>query len=936
MAATPNPTVTRSEDQLVRALSGTELGALRADDGFPYRPGHGTRGSPVTLLANYFEVRVPQQLVLYKYAIRITRTGHPRGSNTEVAGRKREQIVRLLLEQHLAAQRVRIYTDFRKTLISHKRSENDSLRFEVVYRDEQEEVEAGTSGSSSRTYRVDLQYTGSSAVADLIAYMASTNPSDVAFGYDSRPIVQAFNIFLNDYARRNHKRLVQVGGSKTFSLGSDAESCDLTGGLKVIRGFFSSIRVAQGRLLVNVNVHHGVFYHDGMLDKLIDVYHSQNRRLSKPEALRKLQLFLKRLRVTTSHIVVNSRTITRTKTISGLAGTEDGRVNRNGTMHPPKVPGFGAGANSVEFWLDEGPGRYITITEFFQTKYGIRLNKPNMPVVNVGTREHPTYLPAELCKVLPGQPARQPLNPQQTENMIKEAVRRPATNQASIMNAGLNTVGLTPNNPAMVEYGLQVNPNMLAVSSRVLPQPTVLYASDNANIRDSAWNMQGKKFRNPRKLTQWSWVILSTPYHVVAEDIAYFGPVFNRFYKAMAATGMAVSMYKPPRIIRLDAEDDVALDEVFSKAAGQLDLLFVVLSSDNSPAYNRIKKCGDQRHGIATVCMVGKKMATKGDQYYKNVAPKVNLKLRGTNQAVRPASLPLISEGKTMIVGLDVTHPSTASRATAPSVAAMVANIDACLGQWPATLSIQDTARQEMVTDLKAMLKSRLDLWRSNNTARPENILVYRDGVSEGQFQLVVEQELPHLREACREYYPTEETAKGLPRFTIIIVGKRHHTRFYPMRPEDGDKNGNPKPGTVVDRGVTEARAWDFFLQPHIAIQGTARPAHYFVVLDEIFRAEVRRRGGLPPGYNNVADMVEELTHGLCYVFGRATRGVSICTPAYYADIACERARCYLSDFYDSTPTASAAGSTAGQNMRTPRSDDVRVHDRLKNTMFYI
>jgi Piwi domain len=50
----------------------------------------------------------------------------------------------------------------------------------------------------------------------------------------------------------------------------------------------------------------------------------------------------------------------------------------------------------------------------------------------------------------------------------------------------------------------------------------------------------------------------------------------------------------------------------------------------------------------------------------------------------------------------------------------------------------------------------------------PENILVYRDGVSEGEYNRVIEQELPKLRAACE-----------FPAFTIVIVVKRHHTRFY-------------------------------------------------------------------------------------------------------------------------------------------------------------
>ncbi|KAI8710486.1 Piwi domain-containing protein [Fusarium sp. LHS14.1] len=179
--------------------------------------------------------------------------------------------------------------------------------------------------------------------------------------------------------------------------------------------------------------------------------------------------------------------------------------------------------------------------------------------------------------------------------------------------------------------------------------------------------------------------------------------------------------------------------------------------------------------------------------------------------------------------------------------------------------------------------------------------VVYRDGVSEGQYDKVVNEELPPLRKACTEVYPASDQKMGLPHFTIVVVGKRHHTRFYPTKETNADRSGNPKPGTIVDRGVTEA--------PHAAIQGTARPGHYVVVLDEIFRARYAKT--LPPGFNNVADVLEDLTQSLCYVYGRMTKAVSLCTPAYYADIVCERARCYLSGVFD-TPTQSAEPSLAG------------------------
>jgi eukaryotic translation initiation factor 2C len=249
----------------------------------------------------------------------------------------------------------------------------------------------------------------------------------------------------------------------------------------------------------------------------------------------------------------------------------------------------------------------------------------------------------------------------------------------------------------------------------------------------------------------------------------------------------------------------------------------------------------------------------------------------------------------------------------------IVASVDSNLAQWPAAIRIQDP-KQEMVSALDQLLKSRLRLWRERNSKLPENILVYRDGISEGQYKITLDKEVPLIRKACQEMYPAFDTKKGLPLLTMVIVGKRHHTRFYPTKEGDADRSSNPCNGTVVDRGVTKARNWDFFLQAHTALLGTARPAHYFVVLDEIFR-----KGSVA----NPADDLEKLTHNMCYLFGRATKAVSICPPAYYADLVCERARCYLSGHFDGT----APGGEEGQNQMRSKAT---IHDAIKDSMFYI
>jgi hypothetical protein len=395
----------------------------------------------------------------------------------------------------------------------------------------------------------------------------------------------------------------------------------------------------------------------------------------------------------------------------------------------------------------------------------------------------------------------------------------------------------------------------------------------------------------------------------------------------------------PPEIILDDGQEganDTKIGNIVramytAKNGPRPRFILCILPHNDAAIYNSIKNYADTKAGINTVCVVGSKFMKeqRQDQYFGNVSLKFNLKAGGINQILDPLKLGIISEGKTMVVGLDVTHPSPGSRDTAPSVAGIVASVDKFLGQWPADFRIQES-RKEMISGLEAMFLGRLVLWQKKNRGSlPTSIIVYRDGVSEGQYQLLLEQELPQIRNACRQKYPAQDTKAGLPKISIIVCGKRHHTRFYPSAEANADRSSNCEPGTVVDRGVTEVHGWDFFIQPHACLQGTARPCHYYVVLDEIFRG---RQVKAP--LQNPADALEDLTFAMCHLFGRATKAVSLCPPAYYADLLCTRLRCYLSDQYDpndSSATASVASGATGQpNL------DIQIPDSMKDSMFYI
>lgn len=316
---------------------------------------------------------------------------------------------------------------------------------------------------------------------------------------------------------------------------------------------------------------------------------------------------------------------------------------------------------------------------------------------------------------------------------------------------------------------------------------------------------------------RWGWLYITMARYAPAfQSVPHVQTAMDSFRALLRGTAINIGEASPgSRQLHLENEDDPELDKVLTSASERLDLIYLILPVKQTFLYNRIKRFCDVKVGLINICSIGNKLAEpKGQlQYFGNVALKFNLKGGGDNQLVEASRLHFISQGDTMIVGVDVTHPDPQSSSRAPSIAAMVASKDASLGQWPATTSVQTRRRQEMVDSLKDMLKRHLNLWTTEgkHTKFPSNILVYRDGVSEGQYKMVKEYELPLLRQACKEMY--DPAGQQRPRITVVVVTKRHHTRFGPTEKDQSDDKGNCLAGTVTDRGITEAGQWDFWLR---------------------------------------------------------------------------------------------------------------------------
>jgi eukaryotic translation initiation factor 2C len=180
--------------------------------------------------------------------------------------------------------------------------------------------------------------------------------------------------------------------------------------------------------------------------------------------------------------------------------------------------------------------------------------------------------------------------------------------------------------------------------------------------------------------------------------------------------------------------------------------------------------------------------------------------------------------------------------------------------------------RVEMVTKKNiGGLENYIRHWSNSvgKGALPQRVIYFRDGVSEGQYEQVITQEISDLKSLFRKINPKNEC-----KFTVLIGSKRHHVRFFPAG-NASDRNGNPKPGTLVETGVTNPFEFDFYLCSHAAIKGTARPMHCYCLLNE---------AGMS------AEEIQQMLYEHCFQYARATTPVSQFPAIYYAYLASNRA----------------------------------------------
>uniref|UniRef100_A0A5K3FNC3 Protein argonaute-1 n=1 Tax=Mesocestoides corti TaxID=53468 RepID=A0A5K3FNC3_MESCO len=835
----------------------------------PPRPGRGTEGRPIALKANHFEIKVPKGF-LHHYDVVISPEKCPRRVNREI------------VETMVNSMHYQKYFYNQKPVFDGRR--NMYTREPLPISKESVELEVTLPGEGKdRVFKVAIRHVSE------VSLFSLEEALDGRIQRIPNDAVVSLDVIMRHLPSMSYTPV----GRSFFQNPEAGYDNPLGGGREVWFGFHQSVRPSQWRMMLNIDVSATAFYKaQSVIDFMCEVLDISDKNDQRRP-------------------LTDSQRVKFTKEIKGLKVeiTHCGNMRRK--YRVCNVTRRSAQAQSFPLQLDSGTTVESTVAKYFQDRYRIVLNYPNLPCLQVGQEQKHTYLPLEVCNMVAGQRCIKKLTDMQTSTMIKATARSAPDREKEINNlvkrANFNA------DPHLQMFGINVNTRMADIQGRVIPAPKIQYGGRTkaqASPQLGVWDMRGKQFYSGIEIKTWA-IACFAPKRVVREDSLQ--QFIVQLQKISNDAGMPI-LGQPCFCKYATGQDQVEPMFRFLKNQHTGLQLIVVVLPGKTPVYAEVKRVGDIMFGLATQCVQSKNVNKTSPQTLSNLCLKINVKLGGINSILVPAVRPAVFREPVIFFGADVTHPPAGDK-TKPSIAAVVASMDAHPSRYSATVRVQ-SHRQEIIQDLYPMVRSLLLQFYRSTRFKPTRIIYYRDGVSEGQFLNVLNHELRAIREACVRLEIGYQ-----PGITFVVVQKRHHTRLFCADKKDQmGKSGNIPAGTTVDQIITHPTEFDFYLCSHAGIQGTSRPSHYHVLWDDNHFS---------------ADDLQNLTYQLCHTYVRCTRSVSIPAPAYYAHLVAFRARYHLVEKEIDSGEGSQKSGNSDERTPTAMMRAVTVHPETLRVMYF-
>ncbi|KAK6108755.1 Piwi domain family protein [Brugia pahangi] len=549
---------------------------------------------------------------------------------------------------------------------------------------------------------------------------------------------------------------------------------------------------------------------------------------------------------------------------SGLSDKPVGQIRLSVGKNTPPIP-------MLQYYKQQG--------------YIIRADWPAVRLItNFGT----SYFPIEVLRVAPYQ--RVPVSkqtPSQMKDTIKECAILPHARFRDIARSlqALDLGGTTHYNSFMAAFGVRISSAPITVEGHRRLAPKVRYSDVQGGMsvvdidaRNASWRMNGKAYLVGAHLRCW----------FILYDDARDGDMVMTFSKTLVreCCKKGIQMMDPIiKNVQFEQLED-CLKQIRETYPNERAFVMYIDSRDDT---HDDLKLYEALHRIVTQHIHGSRAreAPKKVATLENIVNKLNCKNFGQCYGIIPESFATnkwISTGKTLIIGYDVCHPEPQPRherrmrmpPTQPSVLGISFNGASCPETFIGDYSFQEP-RKEQVTS--SILEERIYwilslFYGSRNGMLPETVIITRDGVSEGQFKMVMEDEVEAIRQGMRNFGKAEAGADNYsPNIVCIIACKRHNKRF---AVENNHSLGNCLPLTVIDRDITRPDTTEFFMQSHKIIKGTGKLPAYSMPINEA---------------NLTMDEAQSLMMALCFTHQIVNQAISIPEPIYQADEWAKRGR---------------------------------------------
>ncbi|KAJ0067569.1 hypothetical protein NL108_008577, partial [Boleophthalmus pectinirostris] len=382
----------------------------------------------------------------------------------------------------------------------------------------------------------------------------------------------------------------------------------------------------------------------------------------------------------------------------------------------------------------------------------------------------------------------------------------------------------------MDKWGLSFDKELVQLTGRVLPVERIFQGQKSYEYdpwsADWAKEMRGIPLIRSPPLSNWLLLFTRRNSNEAQALVQSLGRVSGPL-------GISVQ-----RAVMIEYEDhqESLLRALQQNVTPHVQIVVVVLPSNRQDRYDSVKKYLCVDCPTPSQCVLGRTLSKP--QGLMSVATKIALqmacKMGGELWSVE---VPL---KQLMIVGIDCYHDTTAGKR---SIGALVASLNQSMSRWYSNCVLQHRG-QEIMNGLKKCLGGALKEYLKFNQCLPSRIIVYRDGVGDGQLHSVVNYEVAQIMEAIKSI-----GQDYMPKISVVVVKKRINSRFFA---HINGKVSNPPPGTVVDTDVTRPEWYDFYIVSQAVRQGSVSPTHYNVVYDT---------SGLKP------DHMQRLTYKLCHMY---------------------------------------------------------------------